>query len=79
VKCSTFSPVSVRKTSPDRIIDSPNARSVGRLYFSPANPFSLTTVSQDPAFPADIFFVKPLIGINNLWENPDLLVIFAPT
>ncbi|AWS97784.1 hypothetical protein AN232_22530 [Citrobacter sp. CRE-46] len=33
MKCSTFFPVSVRKTSPDRIIDSPNARSVGRLYF----------------------------------------------
>ncbi len=38
-------PVSVRKTSPDRTADFPNARSVGRF------------VTQDPAFPADIFCV----------------------
>lgn len=36
-------------------IDSPNARSVGRLSFSPSIPFSVPIASQDPAFPADNF------------------------
>lgn len=55
-----------KKTSPDKIIDSLNARLVGHF------------LSQLPAFPADIFLIYLTKVSNNCWENSELAVILSP-
>ena len=56
-----------KKTSPDKIIDSLNARLVGHF------------LSQLPAF-LPIFFLIYLTKVsNNCWENSELVVILSPT
>ena len=55
-----------KKTSPDKIIDSLNARLVGHF------------LSQLPFLP--IFFLIYLTKVsNNCWENSELAVILTPT
>lgn len=54
-------PVSVRKTSPDRIIDSPSARSVGRLYFA------FQPVFSGNSFSRSCFSCRYFHGVTSNW------------
>lgn len=68
VKYSTSFLVLVKKTSPDKIIDSLNARLVGHFLF-------LNFLLFLP-----IFFLIYLTKVsNNCWENSELAVILTPT
>ncbi|EFN9588168.1 hypothetical protein C5P28_10355 [Escherichia coli] len=68
VKYSTSFLVLVKKTSPDKIIDSLNARLVGHFL-------SLNFLLFLP-----IFFLIYLTKVsNNCWENSELVVILSPT
>ena len=68
VKYSTSFLVLVKKTSPDKIIDSLNARLVGHFLF-------LNFLLFLP-----IFFLIYLTKVsNNCWENSELVVILSPT
>lgn len=67
-KYSTSFLVLVKKTSPDKIIDSLNARLVGHFLF-------LNFLLFLP-----IFFLIYLTKVsNNCWENSELVVILSPT
>ena len=67
-KSSTSFLVLVKKTSPDKIIDSLNARLVGHFLF-------LNFLLFLP-----IFFLIYLTKVsNNCWENSELVVILSPT
>ncbi|EFO2323350.1 hypothetical protein DRR45_16155 [Escherichia coli] len=68
VKYSTSFLVLVKKTSPDKITDSLNARLVGHFLF-------LNFLLFLP-----IFFLIYLTKVsNNCWENSELVVILSPT
>ena len=68
VKYSTSFLVLVKKTSPDKIIDSLNARLVGHFLFLN---FLL--------FLRILFLIYLTKVSNNCWENSELAVILTPT